>query len=163
MARTVYFHGGKAGLVRGDMLIPSAPHIVDGCPICVARANGRAVTVGEYRVWLKGLGVRGEPILRQLADAPDSEVIDAPTGTPGVYITTDFEYARFYAARSEGDLYQVAPVGPIEKSDEDNFESFVVQSARIVKVLERRVRLTRRDRRHLSRRWEMADRRVRRG
>lgn len=152
-----YFHGGYAGLSVGDMLVPSAPHITDGCPICVARAQGRPLNVGEYRAWIKRFGALAEPVLRQLADAPDDVIIDAPSNQQVLYITTDREYARFYAARSKGDLYQVEPIGQPESTTEDHFPSYTVQLARVIKVLERGVMLTRKDRRHLTHKWEKAD------
>lgn len=155
---TTYFHGGKASLQIGDMLVPSPPHVDDGCPICVARREGRTVTVGAYRTWLQQFGDRAAPVLRHLADAPDDAPIDPPSQRDAVYITTDREYARFYAARSRGDLYRVEPTGMPEASDEDHFASFTVPSARVVEVIERKVRLTRQDRRSLYRAWGKADR-----
>jgi len=93
-----------------------------------------------------------------LADAHDSEPVDPPSARDAVYITTDLEYARWYAARSRGDLYLVVPVGEPQESSEDAFPSFTVPEARVAKVVERKVRLDRRDRRSLNRRWEKADR-----
>lgn len=153
-----YYHGGKPGLLPGDVLLPSSPHVTDGCPICQARAQGRGVTVGEYRRWLIAQGPQAEPVLRELRDAPDDAIIDPPTGERAVYLTTDRGYARFYAARSAGDLYLVRPVGDIEPSKEDPFDSYLAQSALVVGVLERGVRLRRNDRRELGRRWAKADR-----
>lgn len=153
----IYFHGGHAGLPIGGVLVPSAPHVTDGCPICVARAKGMTLTVGEYRAWARSIGPAAEPVLRQLAGEPDDAIIDPPSQEQAVYLTTDREYARFHAARSEGDLYQVEPIGQIKPSTEDHFPSFVVQSAAVVKVIERGVKLRRRDRRHLLRRWGQAD------
>lgn len=154
-----YYHGGKAGLNPGDLLIPSPPHVDDGCPICVARRDGRSLTVGEYRAWLAPFGGRSRSILDMLGNAPDAALIDPPSKHKAVYITTDHAYARWYAARSRGDLYVVQPIGDVIPSEEDSFPSFVVGSARIRSVIERDVRLDRRDRRALDRRWARADRR----
>lgn len=85
-------------------------------------------------------------------------MIDPPSRREAVYMTTDIRYARWYAARSRGDLYRVQPVGRVERSEEDPFESYTAPAARIVEVIERRVVLRRRDRRELMRAWEKADR-----
>ena len=111
---TAYYHGGIGGLRPGAMLVPSPPHVTDGCPICVARAAGRVCTVAEYRLWLEAFGERAVPVLRSLSDAKPSDPIDPPSGRQALYITTDLRYARWYAARSEGDLYRVEPVGEID-------------------------------------------------
>ena len=160
MRRLSYYHGGCAGLSSGDMLVPSDPHVTDGCPICVARAHGIALTVGQYRAWLRQQGAAAEPVLRKLADAPDDAVIDAPSQRQALYVTTDREYARYYAARSKGDLYYVNPIGRIEPTQEDHFPSFTVQSARVLNVIERGVVLTRKDRRRLDREWRKADKKA---
>lgn len=154
-----YFHGGVRGLGIGDILEPSSPHVTDGCPVCVARASGRVLRVGEYRRWLRTLSPKdAAPILAQLVDAPDDAPIDPPSALPSIYITTDPGYARWYAARSQGDLYRVVPLGALKVSAEDHFPTWTVPSARIVAVIERDVQLTRRDRRVMQRRWKVADR-----
>lgn len=156
------FHGGKPGLNRGDLLVPSPPHVDDGCPICLARRAGRALTVGEFRAFLQpfaGRDVQARKALEMLDGADDSEPVDPPSGREAVYVTADEAYARWYAARSRGDLYLVAPVGQREPSTEDPFPSWTCQSARVVAVLCRNVRLRRRERRALLRRWQKADRR----
>lgn len=153
-----YYHGGIAGKAVGDLLVPSPPHVEDGCPICEARAAGRTATVGEYRRWLHGLDpTRAAPVLKMLADADDDEPMDPPSRKAAVYVTSDFGYARWYAARSRGDLYLVQPLGAAERSAEDPFPAWTVGSARIVRVVERSVRLCRRDRREMMRRWKKAD------
>ncbi len=154
----VYYHGGIAGLREGDLLVPSPPHVDDGCPICVARREGRVYTVGEYRLWLCQFGDRAVSVLRMLDGAHDAEPVDPPSAQDAVYITTDLGYARWYAARSRGDLYQVEPGGDLHESIEDHFPSFTVSEARVVKILERSVRLDRKDRRAMFRRWGKADR-----
>ena len=83
-----------------------------------------------------------------------------PSSRKAVYITTDFDYALWYAARSQGDLYEVRPIAKPEPSPEDHFPSWTVDSAIVVKVIRRRVRLDRRDRRRITRRWQKADRMV---
>lgn len=155
---TVYYHGGVPKLHVGDLVVPSPPHMTDGCYLCVARSEGRTVTVGEYRAVVQGYGVKGEALLRMLEGEPDDASMDPPNQRPGVYITTSTEYATWFAARSgHGDLYQVKPIGPMEASDEDHIPSFIVGSARVVKVLRRTVWLTRKERRHLQRMWTKAD------
>jgi hypothetical protein len=156
--RRVYYHGGKAGLAAGDVLVPSPPHVTDGCPICVAREAGRGVTVGEYRRWLQTMGPRALPILEQLSEAPDDEVLDPPSARNAVYLTTSRDYALFYAARSgHGDLYEVEPVGDVEHSPEDHFTSYTASAARVKRVVQRRVFLRRNDRRRILRAWRKAD------
>lgn len=154
-----YFHGGVAGLTPGDRLVPSPPPVVDdGCPICVARREGRACTVGEYRVWLEQFGDAASRVLAQLEGAPDDAPIDPPSAENAVYITEVHDYARWYAARSQGDLYEVEPVGEITPSEEDPFPSWTVGEAIVLHVIERKVMLQRRDRRALNRAWAKADR-----
>ncbi|WP_225099012.1 hypothetical protein [Streptomyces sp. CoH27] len=85
--------------------------MIDGCKACEARAKGRSVTVG-------------------------GEAIAPRTGRPDlVYITSDRDYARFYASRYwYGDLYTVDPVGRLEPSTEDPFPARCVPLARVVAV-----------------------------
>ena len=157
----VYFHGGKAGLRVGDSIIPgppAAPMADDGCPVCIARREGRVYTFGEYRGWLATQGEGGQRVLAAIADAPDSVPVDPPSARNAVYITTERDYARWYAARSKGDLYRVDPDGELEPSNEDSFPTFTVGSATIVEVIDRGVRLVRSDRRRLDRKWSKADR-----
>lgn len=153
------YHGGLAGLRPGDLLRPAPPHVVDGCPVCVARAAGRVCTVGEFRAWLRGFDdARAAAALRQLEHAEEWEPIDPPSQRQAVYVTTDLGYARWYASRSEGDLYRVEPVGEAQRSPEDHFDTWTCAEARVLGVVERRVRLSRRERRELLRRWKRADR-----
>jgi hypothetical protein len=158
-----FYHGGKDGLQVGDQIIPAPPHVEDGCPVCVARARGVSLTVGEYRVWLRQQGPAADRVLAMLRGVPDRAVIDPPRAEQErVYITTDQDYARWHAARSRGDLYEVEPIDMPRVSAEDRIPSFTVHAARIGAVVERRVRLTRQDRRALSRKWDKADRRAER-
>lgn len=153
-----WYHGGVPGLRPGDLLRPSPPHVTDGCPVCVARAEGRALTVGQYRAWLRGFGDRARPVLDALAGAPDAAPLDPPSARAAVYITTHQGYAAWYAARSgNGDLYEVAPVGELKTSEADRFPSATVAAARVVRVVRRSVRLTRHERRALDRDWRLRD------
>jgi hypothetical protein len=128
----------------------------DGCPVCVARAEGRPFTVLAMRAWALSMGSQGR-ILKMMEGAPADAIIDAPSATASVYITTSREYATWYAARSRGDLYRVAPVGELERSPEDNFETYRVTSAEVLEVVRRGVYLDRSDRRRLERLWRKAD------
>lgn len=157
----VYYHGGKRGLSVLDVLAPSPPHITDGRPICVARAKGRTVTVGEFREWVKRTGhPNAGRVLASLAGANPAEPIDPPTGQQAIYVTSDRDYAMWYAARSQGDLYQVVPIGMLTPSPEDHFPTWTVDSARIIAVLRRKVHLRNRERRRIERRWKEADERT---
>lgn len=130
MSTTALWHGGIDGLKPGDLLLPSPPKLVDGCAICVAHAAGKEVTVGGH-------------------------AIDPRTAHPDrVYLTSDREYARFYASKYVfGDLYRIEPVGDLEWSTEDPFPTWKATAGRVVAVYERAVRLTDSQRRRLLRRW----------
>ena len=154
------YHGGVPGLSPGDAIVPAAPHVTDGCPVCVARASGRACTVAEMRAWAMTLGPHARPLLAHLAEAPDDAIVDGPRAEKGsVYVTSDLGYARWYAARSRGDLYAVTADG-LRPSATDPFPAWTAPAAVVVGVIERRVRLDRRDRRELNRRWRRADERA---
>ncbi|WP_406501537.1 hypothetical protein OHA04_27365 [Streptomyces sp. NBC_01590] len=139
-----YFHGGIPGLRPGDLITPHRPNVVDGCPICAAKAAGE-------QPFVPGLGN-----IDPLTVRPDR-----------VYITTDRDYARFYASKYWlGDLYTVGPVGELEESAEDFFPTWCAEGAVVTGVVSRAVRLTDGQRRTLSRRWlelENAARRQRLG
>jgi len=154
------YHGGFSGLDPGERLVPSDPHVTDGCPICVARSQGRAFTVAQAREWARSMGDRGLPLLKMLADAPADAIVDAPSERRAVYVTSDLSYARWYAARSRGDLYEVRVDGAMEPSGSDHFPAWTTEAAIVTRVIERNVRLKRRDRRELQRRWAKADRRA---
>ncbi|MFE7273007.1 hypothetical protein [Streptomyces sp. NPDC057623] len=129
------FHGGIPGMKPGEVITPHPPNVVDGCAICATKAAGEQPVV-------EGLGV-----VDPLTERPDR-----------VYVTTDREYARFYASKYPlGDLYVIEPVGDLEPSTEDHFPSWTVPAARVVSVYDRAVRLTPHRRRTLLRRWEAAD------
>jgi hypothetical protein len=125
-----YWHGGNAGLRPGDLVQPGHTRTVPDCPICQARANGHTLTLNGH-------------------------AIDPATGRPDrVYLTTDREYARFYASMALlGDLYRVEPIGDLEPSTEDPFNTWMAPAARITAVYDRAVRLTTAQRRRLLARW----------
>lgn len=132
---TRLFHGGVPDLRPGDLIKPHPPNVVEGCATCEARAAGRNHEV-------PGLGV----------------VDPATLHTDRVYVTSDREYARFYASKYWlGDLYQVEPVGDLLASDEDHFPTWMCEAARVVSVVSRAVRLTDRQRRTLTNKWDRRD------
>jgi len=121
------YHGGVPGLRIGDHIRPG--HSRDdrhpGCAICEARAAGAPTPIDPASV-------------RQ----------------DRVYVTEDREYARYHASLyGRGDLYQVATVGDVERSGEDEFPSYVCERAEVVAVYARAVILTWQQRRSLYRRW----------
>lgn len=155
-----YFHGGAPGLRCGYTLVPSPPHATDGCPVCVARSEGRTATAGEMRAWARTLP-GGAAVLQALAGAPDDAPIDPPSSRDAVYITTDRLYATWYAARTGGDLYEVRPLAEPLLSGEDHFApSFTVPTARIIAVIRRNVRLSPAERARIADLWLAADRRI---
>jgi hypothetical protein len=139
-----YFHGGIPGLKVGDLLTPHPPNYVDNCEVCAAKKAGQ-----NYAV--------------------DGQVVDPLTGRPDrIYITSDREYARFYASKfPRGDLYVVDPEGEMELSTEDHWPTWSAPAARVRSVYDRYVQLTAGQRRAMLKRWTAADidalRRVREG
>lgn len=133
------FHGGVPGKQPGEILRGGGGTrpVHDGCPICAARARGLAVSVGGH-------------------------MIDGPSFREHmVYVTSDKEYARYYASLyGRGDLYQVAPLGPLEPSTEDHFPTWTTPAVRVVAAYARAVLLTWQQRRRLLARWAEADRRA---
>lgn len=128
------FHGGVPGLRRGDIIEPGHDRREHpGCPYCEARSAEKA--------------------------GGDAPVIDPLAGHPDrVYATTHRGYARHYASLwGRGDLYYVEPVGDLQRSDEDTFETYHAPALRVVAVAERAVLLTWSQRRRLSRDWRAAD------
>jgi hypothetical protein len=126
-----YYHGGIADLRVGDLITPGVDghrRHHDGCPICRARNNGQVAP---------------------LDPTPDRH---------GVYLTADREYARYYASLTgRGDLYVVDPVGDVQRSSEDHFDTVIAPAARVWAVYERAVQLTDGQRRRLLARWLEAD------
>ena len=129
------YHGGVRDLKRGDVILPNmAEHrYVEGCPHCEAQR----------------LADRGEEV-----DLP----CDPPTPPDWVYATTHRLYARYYASRAvEGDLYKVDLRIDVERSTEDQFPTGRGREAVVVRVIERRITLTMKERRHLYRLWGGTD------
>ena len=156
------YHGGATGLHPGDLLVPSEPHVEDGCPICEARAAGRIYTVGEYRDYMLRLyRLTGQTgvwnVLAALEGARDEQALDPPSLRAAVYVTSHELYATWYAARSRGDLYAVKPLGRTEPSTEDHFPTWTCPRARIVRVVRRAVVLTSEERARLLEEWAEAD------
>ena len=115
------YHGGVAGLHRGDIIRPGMAEgrYVPGCPHCEAQRRGEML---------------GDP----------------PTPPEWVYATHDYLYARYYASRAvRGSLYVVEPVGPTEASTEDLIPTVRARALRVLRVVERGVELTMRERRWL--------------
>jgi len=130
MSAPRYFHGGVPGLEIGDWIVPAPPHLLDDCPICQAVKRGESTPFEQPNL------------------SPDR-----------VHVTTDLEYARFYASKYvRGDLYVVEPEGDLRPSTEDRFPSWKVPRARVISVYARFVELTPHQRRTLSNRWRRADR-----
>jgi hypothetical protein len=122
---SAYYHGGMPGLRPGQTLVPSPPNYLDDCPICRAKKAGINTAIDPLTVH------------------PDR-----------IYITTDRDYARFYASKfPRGDLYVVEPIGELEPSAEDYFPTWKVTEARVRAVYDRHVQLTMTQRRSLLRRW----------
>ncbi len=157
----ILYHGGIGGLHPGDLLVPSSPHVFDGCPICRARAAGRIYTVGQYRrdfgPLIARLGDEAELIRETLEGVPDEAPLDPPSAEAAVYCTTVELYARWYASRSCGDLYRVKPLGRMSESREDHFETYVALRARVLQVVARDVLLTPDERREIYAMWTKAD------
>lgn len=125
------WHGGVPGLRRGSRIVPGMAHHkhIDGCPICAAHAAGVS---------------------------PEGHEPATPDGW--VYATSDKAYARFYASKVVGgDLYQVRLLGDVERSTEDMFPAWRGRRAVVVRVVERGIVLTPKERRHLFLRWGGTD------
>ncbi len=126
---SLYWHGGKPGLNPGELVIPGHPHFVDGCPVCEAKRAGLS------------------PVADPQPEHPDM-----------IYMTHDRLYARFYASKyPSGDMYSVEPLGEVTESSEDPFPTFLCAEARVVRVYDRQICLTMKERRSLYRNWKAAD------
>ena len=83
----------------------------------------------------------------------DEQLPQDPNDPTRVYVTTDREYARIYAAGyPRGALYRVEPVGELERTTDDVVESYACSAARVLAVYDacvilspRRVRALLRD------------------
>lgn len=125
---TALFHGGVADLWKNSTLLPNmaSRRYHEGCVECAAQRSGEAVALG----------------------------FDPPTPHGFIYATTDVEYARYYASRAgSGWLYEVTLDPPIVESTEDPFPTWRAPQGRIVRVLEKRITLTMKERRDLFVRW----------
>lgn len=121
------YHGGARNLRRGDVITPNmaATRYVDGCAECEAQKHGAHV-----------------------------HGFDPPTPDNWVYATTDIPYARYYASRAvRGWLYEVTLADDAEPSTEDAFPTWRASSATVVRIAERAVTLTMRERERLFVRW----------
>jgi hypothetical protein len=123
------FHGGAPSLRVGDLIEPGhARRVHEGCTWCAER-----------------------PAL-----PPEQDGLSRHSDR--VYLTAERLYALYYASLfGRGDLYQVEPVGDLERSTEDNVESWTAPAARIIAVLDRAVLLTPSQRRRLAVLWGRAD------
>lgn len=123
------FHGGIADLWKGSVLKPNMAHsrYLDDCPTCQAQKNGTSSMLG----------------------------LDPETPENFIYATSDREYARYYASRAvRGWLYEVElDQDSIEPSKEDPFPTWRAHSARVIRVLEKRITLTMPERKDLFIRW----------
>lgn len=123
------FHGGVPGLRAGDLIEPGHDRQKhDGCAWCAARAA--------------------------LPPERDGDALHSDR----VYVTPERLYARYYASLyGRGDLYRVEPVGELQRSTEDNVETWTAPAARVVAALDRAVLLSPSERRRLYRLWGDAD------
>lgn len=126
-----YYHGGAPGLRVGDVIEPRVE--------------------GDTRHLLDGCPVcearkRGEQLPQDDND-PDM-----------VYVTTDRDYARVYAAGyPRGSLYRVEPIGPlVDRSEHDPAPSWGCAAARVAAVIDPLVSLSPKRVRSLMRRWSGA-------
>lgn len=119
------WHGGVPGLRPGDVIRPDPDRTEHLVDGCPVCEARKA----------------GEPL-------PDDD-----NNPSAVYVTSDREYARVYAAGwPRGDLYRVTVDGPMTLTDRDALDSWAVQSATVVAVYDRCVTLTPRQVRYWLRR-----------
>lgn len=77
-----------------------------------------------------------------------------PNNPAKVYVTTERDYARVFAAGyPHGALYVVDPIGELEPTRDDTVPSWSVEAARVVAVYDRLVTLTPKQLRTLVRRY----------
>lgn len=126
MGRILY-HGGVRGLNAGDIIAGGHQrHMHDDCPMCRLHESG---------------------------DISDPDHTQHPESA---YCTRDKDYARMYAALCDGDLYQVKPDGcELLPGDADSdVEEYRCDRLKVVRVVERHVRLTWKDRRRYVRKTQ---------
>jgi hypothetical protein len=122
-----YWHGGAPGLKAGELIEPR--------PAGDRRHLRDGCPTCEARN-------RGE----QLADDPNDET--------QIYVTTDREYARVFAAGyGDGALYRVEPVGDLTPTEDDPAPSWSCDAARVLSVYDALVRFTPNQARRALRRW----------
>lgn len=134
MTERRYWHGGVPGVRVGGLITPGADRKHhDGCPYCEARARQKTGAPA--------------PGIDPLARHPDL-----------VYATSHRLYAKHYASLyGLGDLYQVQPAGPLERSTEDTIPTWTAPAWRVTAVEDRAVLLTWSERRRLIREWKVYD------
>lgn len=123
-----YWHGGAPGLKAGDIIEPRAAN------------DTRHLVDGCPTCEARRRG----------------EQLEADDNDPGlVYITTDRDYARFYAAGyPHGSLYHVEPLGDlVDRSEHDPVPSWGCEAVRVLSVYDPLVILTEKRVRSLTRRW----------
>ena len=113
-----YWHGGVPGLRAGDLIAPRPAGDIGHLVDGCPTCDARRA---------------GQPL-------------DADNNDPGsVYVTTDREYARLYAAGyPRGALYRVEPIGELVETTglKDPYPSWAVPSARVLAVYDPVVELT---------------------
>lgn len=122
------YHGGAPGLRPGDLITPRPPGDTAHLHDNCPTCQARAA---------------GQPL-------------DGDDNNPNlVYVTTDRDYARIYAAGyPNGAIYRVTPIGELtDRSDHDPVPSWGCAAARVEAVLDPLVYLTDKQRRQLVRRW----------
>jgi len=111
---TRYWHGGAPGLQPGDLITPQTG---------TAHLVDGCPTCEARRAG------------RQLENDPNDPSM--------VYVTTEREYARIYAAGyPRGGLYAVEPIGDMTPTTDDPAPSWAVSRARVISVYDRLVILT---------------------
>lgn len=128
---TRYWHGGAPGLRPGDLIEPRP--------------------VGDTRHLVDGC-----PTCEARRNGTQ---LDSDDNDPHmVYVTTDREYARVYAAGyPHGALYRVDPVGDLtDRAEHDFAPSWGCQSARVLAVYDAYVTMTRKQLERAMRRWHNA-------
>lgn len=125
------FHGGVPGLRPGDLIEP--------------RSAGDT-----------GHLVDGCPTCE--ARRAGRQLDTDPNDPRWVYVTTDRQYARVYAAGyPRGALYRVEAVGDLTPTDDDPVPSWSAPAARVVAVLDPLVIIKAAEVRRLLRRWGVAE------
>lgn len=121
----ILYHGGVRGLNPGDIIEPGHHRAyTDDCPLC------------------------------RMHDQDNPNDPDRTQHQESVYCTNDKQYARMYAAITQGDLYQVRPLDcQLQPGDEgSDVEEYRCDRLIVVRCVERHVKLTWKDRRRYARR-----------